>query len=107
MSIHTSFCSVEENSDQVFSFYESSPPSGDALSATNHEPTLFFSLLAPRLPHVVQGAKDTGDSGLKYMAIGKEKKAAEWYNCPMVPFLQTVHPVANDIAVELEHFVFV
>ena len=64
-------------------------------------------MLAPRLPHVVQGAKDTGDSGLKYMAIGKEKKAAEWYNCPMVPFLQTVHLVANDIAVELEHFVFV
>ena len=44
-------------------FHESSPPNGDALSATNHEPTLFFSLLAPRLPHVVQGAEDTCESG--------------------------------------------
>ena len=32
------------------------------LSASNPEPTLFF-LLAPRLPHVVQGSEDTGDSG--------------------------------------------
>ena len=42
-------------------FHESSPPSGDALSASNHEPTLFF--LARRLPHVVQGAEGTGFSG--------------------------------------------
>ena len=54
--------------------HESSPPSGDALSATNHEPTLFFSLLAPRLPHVVQGAEDTCESGCEVhdARIGEE-----------------------------------
>ena len=52
----------EESSNfDSFNFYESSPPSGDALSASNHEPTLFF--LARRLPHVVQGAEGTGFSG--------------------------------------------
>ena len=44
----------------------------------------FFSSLAPRLLHVVQGAKDTANSGC-----------------------EAVHLIANDIAVAFEHSVFV
>ena len=29
----------------------------------------FFFLLAPSLPHLVQGAEDTGDTGLKYIMV--------------------------------------
>ena len=78
---------------------ESSPPSGDALSATNHEPTLFFSWLATRLPHVVQGAKGTGDSGCEVhdCRIGEEIISQE-HNCPMVAVSSDG---ANDIAVRI------
>ena len=77
---------------------ESSPPSGDALSASNHEPTLFFSLLAPSLPHLVRGAKGTGDSGCEvHDCRGEETIGVE--ELSRVPFLQTMHLGANDIAV--------
>ena len=57
---------------------------GRSLQKKNHEPTLF--LLAPRLPHVVQGAEDTGDSGCEvhYGSVGEESISQE-FNCPVVP----------------------
>ena len=55
-------CHQFENSMRKFVFFTRAPQPSGALSATNHEPT-FFSLLAPRLPHVMQGAKGNDDSG--------------------------------------------
>ena len=47
---------------------------------------LFSDTSLPRLPHVLQGAEGTGDSGLKCIIVRvEEKKALEEYNCSMVP----------------------
>ena len=62
-----------------------------------------FFLLAPRLPHLVQGAKGTANSDLRYIMAGEEKKAAKEYNCPMVPVSSDGD--ADDVAVAVEHFV--
>ena len=85
---------------------QNSPPSGDALSASNHEPKLFF-LLAPSLPYVVQRAENNGDTGLKYIMVGQEYIAAEEFrpNCPVVAVSSEAHLDANDIAVAVELFV--
>ena len=85
---------------------QNSPPSGDALSASNHEPKLFF-LLAPSLPYVVQRAENNGDTGLKYIMVGQEYIAAEKFrpNCPVVAVSSEAHLDANDIAVAVELFV--
>ena len=69
-------------------------------------PNFFF--LAPRLPHVVQGADDTGDSGCE----GRDGRVGEESNgeaqlVPWCSFRQTVHQDADNIAVAVKHFVLV
>ena len=68
-------------------------------------PHFFFSLLAPRLPHVMQGAEDTGCEVHDGRA-GEESSGG--VQLPRgVRFLQTVHQDADDISAALEHFVLV
>ena len=58
-----------------FIFTRPPPPSG-ALSVTNHEPTLFFFLLASRLPHVVQGTEGTGNSSCEVHGSRVEEESS-------------------------------
>ena len=70
----------------------------------------FFSLLAPRLPHVVQGKEDTDDSGcaaeVHHGRVGEESSGGVQLSHG-ARFLWTAHLDANDIAVRPEHFVLV
>ena len=62
---------------------ENFPPSGDALSASNHEPTLFF-FLHHAFHMWCRALKKTATPAVKFMMV-VEKKASEEYN--LVPVL--------------------
>ena len=68
----------------------------------------FFFLLAPRLPHVVQGTEKNGNSGcaaeVHHGRVGEESSGGVQLSHG-ARFLWTAHLDANDIAVRPDHFV--